>query len=384
MNLRAIKRIPFVYKTLLAARSVSGRAWMRLCHCFCGVSPKRVFFSSFAGKAYSDSPKFISEALHAMRPDIEIVWQLPEGASAPEYVRVVRSHTPAALKELSTVRCFVDNFNRPHYMLKFPGQLYVQTWHGDRGFKKMLYDMEDGVKYPDYLQMDLGVSGSQFGTKNYRSAFRYGGEVMQLGMPRNDVLVNPDPARVEEIRAELGIEAGVCVMLYAPTFRDATSGQSQKAGFDIGHALELLEKSTGRKWICLTRAHDQNRAIESEHAASIRDVTGHPEMSDLLLAADLLITDYSSSAGDFALLERPMILYQPDLDAFVSSDREMYFNMRTSPYVRAESSEALDALLKDFGRIPICGKAVLDFYGATESGGSAKAVARWISDRIPQ
>jgi len=384
MNLRAIKKNPFVYKALLAARSVSGRAWMRLCSRVYGVAPKRVFFSSFAGKAYSDSPRFISEALHEMRPDIEIVWQLPEGASAPEYVRVVKSHSLAALKELSTVRCFVDNFNRPHYLLKFPGQLYVQTWHGDRGFKKMLYDMEDGVKYPDYLQMDLGVSGSAFGTKNYRTAFRYGGEVMQLGMPRNDALVKPDPARIEEIRAALGIEPGVGVMLYAPTFRDATSGHAQKAGFDIERALTLLENSTGRRWICLTRAHDQNRAIEAEHADAIRDVTKYPEMSELLLTADLLITDYSSSVGDYALLNRPMIMYQPDLDAFISSDREMYFDIRTCPYVRVESEAALYSMLARFDEIPLRGEAVLKFYGATESGESAKAVAKWISDRIPE
>jgi len=298
--------------------------------------------------------------------------------------RLMQADALAALKELSTVRCFVDNFNRPHYLLKFPGQLYVQTWHGDRGFKKMMYDMDDGVKYPDYLQMDLGVSGSAFGTKNYRTAFRYGGEVMQLGMPRNDALVKPDPARIEEIRAALGIEPGVGVMLYAPTFRDATSGHAQKAGFDIERALTLLENSTGRRWICLTRAHDQNRAIEAEHADAIRDVTKYPEMSELLLTADLLITDYSSSVGDYALLNRPMIMYQPDLDAFISSDREMYFDIRTCPYVRVESEAALYSMLARFDEIPLRGEAVLKFYGATESGESAKAVAKWISDRIPE
>lgn len=384
MSIRSIVKIPFIYNTLQAGRRVFGRGWMRLNYHVRGVQPRRVFFSSFKGKAYSDSPRYISEALHALRPDLELVWQLSDASQAPDYVRVVPPRSPQALREIATARCIVDNFNRPLYLVKFPGQLYVQTWHGDRGFKKMLYDMDDGQPYPDGEQMDLGVSGSNFGTKNYRTAFRYPGEVMQLGMPRNDRLVHPDAGEIAAIRRRLGIADGVKALLYAPTFRDATSGREQKAGFDLDQTVARLEKSTGCRWICLTRAHDQNRGIAADgvHRAEVRDCTAYPEMSDLLLAADLLITDYSSSAGDYALLNRPVILYQPDLDDFTASDRNMYFDIRSCPYARAESEAELNALLDDLDSLRPRGAAVLDFYGATETGASAQAVAQWISDRI--
>ena len=75
MNLSFIRKNKGIYHALLAARSLSGRTWMRLQNRLGGIAPKRVFFSSFKGKAYSDSPRFISEALHALRPDVEIVWQ---------------------------------------------------------------------------------------------------------------------------------------------------------------------------------------------------------------------------------------------------------------------------------------------------------------------
>lgn len=384
MNLHFIRRLRWLYQALLKARSVSGRTWMRLQNRLHGVAPRKVLFTSFKGKSYSDSPRFISEALHALRPELEIVWQLADDAdrsALPDYVRTVRPHSPQALRELSTARCFVDNFNRPIYLLKFPGQLYVQTWHGDRGFKKMLYDMNDGLNYPDGAQMDLAVSGSDFGTKNYRTAFRYGGETLQVGMPRNDALVNASPECTAAARARLNLPNDHRILLYAPTFRDATAGRTQQAGFDLSHALRLLERTTGEKWLCLVRAHDQNRGVEASGNA-IRDVTAWPEMSDLLLAADLLITDYSSSAGDFALLNRPMILYQPDLETFVSSDREMYFDLRACPYLRAESAEALYDFLSDYPNLPIRNPEVLRFYGATESGASAQAVAQWISDHI--
>lgn len=386
MNLYAIKKLPGVYRTLSVLRRISGQLWMRALHGLQGTRPKRVFFSSFKGSAYSDNPRYISEALHRLRPDLEIVWQLNRRVcgAAPDYVRVVPPHSLRALTELTTARCIVDNFNRPIHFLKFPDQLYVQTWHGDRGFKKMLFDLNDGLDYPDGQQMDLAVSGSYFGTRVFRTAFRYDGEVMQAGMPRNDALVRADLRQIAAIRRTLGVDEDVQVMLYAPTFRNASSGFAQKAGFDLVRARETLESATGRRWLILTRAHDQNSGVSGSTGEGIRDVTGYPEMAELLLAADLLITDYSSSAGDYVLLDRPVILYQPDLDPFMASDREMYFDLRRCPYTRAESEAELLALLADFPRLNRDGAPVRRFYGVTETGQSAEAVARWISGHIPR
>ena len=385
MNLHDIKKLPVVYKTLQFARSRGGRAYMKLQNRLHGVAPKRVFFSSFAGKAYSDNPRYISEALHKLRPDLEIVWQLSDSADRtdlPDYVRTVPPRSLQALKELATVRCFVDNFNRVRYLPKFPGQLYVQTWHGDRGFKKMMFDMEDGVHYPDYEQMDLAVSGSDFGTNVFHTAFRYNGEILQVGMPRNDCLVNPDPARIAKVKKRLNISADVKVMLYAPTFRDATAGGVLQTGVDLPKALTALESATGSQWLCLVRAHDLNSAVAHAKADNLIDVTHYPEMAELMLVSDLLLTDYSSSASDFVLLDRPAILYQPDLAEFTKSDRNMYFDLCACPHLRAESEHDLLIMLYNFNHLPRRGRDVLNFYGANETGCSAEAVAQWISDRI--
>ena len=381
MNLRMIQRIRPLYRALDTGRRVGGRCFMRLAHST-GVRGKRVFFSSFSGRSYSDSPARICEALHAIRPDAELVWQLKNPGEAPDWVRVVKPRSPAALWAISTARCVVDNFNRPNYMLKFPDQKYVQTWHGDRGFKKMLYDMEDGQFFPDGQQMDLGVSGSDFGTHNYRTAFRFDGEVVQLGMPRNDALLHPDPASIADIRHRLQVPEGTRVLLYCPTFRDSASGGTQPAGFDIGRALDRLEASTGRPWICLTRAHSQNSRVGAAAEARVRDVTDWPETAELLLAADMLISDYSSTAGDYILLDRPVVLFQPDLDQFIDRNRHMYFDLRSCPYVRAETEDELIRLLDDIDAlVPSC-KAVRDFYHTTETGRSAEAIARWIAERL--
>ena len=379
MNLNRIRKWKPLYRALIKARWIGGRFFMRLCHGLYGVKGRRVFFSSFKGRDYSDSPARISEALHAIRPDAELIWQLNNPAEAPDYVRAVRPRSLSALWAICTSRCLVDNFNRPQYMLKFADQKYVQTWHGDRGFKKMLFDMEDGQFFPDGGQMDLGVSGSDFGTKNYRTAFRYDGEVMQLGIPRNDALVRPDPGAAADIRRRLGVPEGVRVLLYAPTFRDGHAGETQRAGFDIARALARLEQSTGARWMCMTRAHSQNRGIAGAEDARIRDVTDWPETTELLLCADMLITDYSSIAGDYVLLDRPVLLYQADYERFVGGEREMYFSLRDCPYARAETEAQLFKLLGDIDAlVPGCA-AVRAFYGVTETGRSAEAVAEWIS-----
>lgn len=377
MNLRNLRKNPILYRTLSFARRTGGRAWMRAMRRVRGIQKNTVLFTSFKGRSYSDSPRYISEALHALRPDIDIAWQIENPADVPDYVRPVKPHSLQALTELATARCFVDNFNRPIYLEKYEGQLYVQTWHGDRGFKKIMYDLDNPIAYPDGDQIDLAISGSEFGTKLYRSAFHYSGEVMQLGMPRNDMLLKGDDALAAKVRKRVGVGLKK-VMLYAPTFRDSTAGKAQEAGFNISAALDAL----GEGWVCLTRAHDLNRGIASAEDGRVFDVTSYPEMAELLLIADLLITDYSSSAGDFALTGRPMILYQPDLDAFIGSDRNMYFDIRKSPYLRAEDEKTLLAMLSDVDGLPLVGPDVLSFYGATESGESAKKIAEWISGKL--
>ena len=382
MNLHALKRIKPLYRVLARARWVGGRCLMRAFHACGGARKSRVFFSSFAGNSYSDSPARISEALHALRPDAELVWQLNDSGAAPDYVRIVKPHTLAALRAISTSRCLVDNFNRPHYMLKFSDQRYVQTWHGDRGIKKSLFDMEDGQVFPDGAQMDLAIAGSDFGAQTFRTAFRYNGEVLQQGMPRNDALLNPDPAAIARIRARLGVKDGVRLLLYAPTWRNDSAGGEQPAGFDLNRALDALEASTGAHWLCMTRAHCENLRVGGAANDRVMDVTDWPEAAELLLCADLLISDYSSIAGDFILLDRPLILYQPDLDQYIAHDRHLYFDPRQSPYPRAESEAALLALLGDIDAlIPRCAE-VRAFYHTTETGYSAEAVARWIADQL--
>ena len=144
-----IARIKPVYRLLKGLRRICGRSYMRACHALTGARPYRVFFSSFKGRSYSDSPARISEQLHALRPDAEIVWQLWNAEGAPDYVRVVRPRSLAALKAISTARCLVDNFNRQQYDFQFYGVT------PGTGHVTLYYNTDDNVQVPVNLTVTV-------------------------------------------------------------------------------------------------------------------------------------------------------------------------------------------------------------------------------------
>jgi CDP-glycerol glycerophosphotransferase len=105
-------------------------------------------------------------------------------------------------------------------------------------------------------------------------------------------------------------------------------------------------------------------------------------MADLLLVSDALITDFSSSAGDYALLNRPLILFQSDYDEYVEKDRGFYFDMNDSPYFIAKNQEELEVIIAKLTEDKVkenC-KEILDFYGTCETGKSSEVIANRIID----
>ena len=385
MNLkRMIHRFPFAARIAKRLRAPMGRMYMSACHSICGTNRKQVFFSSFVGKSYNDSPRYICEELMKLRPDLKIVWQLSGNASGldrvPAGVKIVPPHSLKALKAIATSAVIVDNFNRPFYMEKFPDQYYIQTWHGDRALKKILYDMNNGQEFPDNKYMDLCVAASEFGTKLYRSAFRYEGEVIQQGMPRNDLLIHPDPALIANVRAALNIPEGTKVLLYAPTFRNQNVAEKVIANINLVQTREKLEAVTGDKWICLARGHSANTGVIADGSV---DVSSYPEMAELLLITDLFITDYSSGITDFQLLNRPLLLFQPDRAAYLHDDRAFYFDMETAPFPIAVSMDELLALIEDLPALAAACPKLNEFFGVTESGHSSELIAERISRQLP-
>jgi CDP-glycerol glycerophosphotransferase len=307
-----------------------------------------VVFDSWRG-AYSDNPRAISEALHEHRPALPQFWVARDEVAAliPDWADRARPGTAAHLRALGAASHVVTNVEMPGYFRKRPGTQYIQTWHGTP-LKRVAFDVADLKFTPtdrylarfaaDVERWDLLLSPNAFSTDVFRRSFRYDGPVLESGYPRNDVLLSPAAESVRaSVRHHLGIEGQA--VLYAPTWRDSLT-------FDLQLDPGRLRKD-GR--VLLLRSHHVARIdIPAEHADWVVDVSDHPDIRELYLAADVLVTDYSSSLFDFAATRKPIILFTYDLEHYRDDLRGLNLDLEAAapgPVVR--TNEALAAALDD-------------------------------------
>lgn len=353
-----------------------------------GIDPNKVVFCCFQGRSYGDNPRAISERLHERCPEAKIVWLFTRAAAArlkdtlPDYVRPVFYKTKEAFLEQATARVWVDNFTKQRYLTLAKGrQFYVQTWHGDRAIKKICYDLHlpnDSRRIEEDCARVL--TASTFGENLFRTAFNYKGEYVKAGSPRNDILVKSDPADIRRVREKLGVPEGVKLLLYAPTYRDDADVLPKSAQMDLDRTLRRLEAKTGEPWRCLYRAHYLSKGIDLEAVRDrIVDATQYEDMAELLLAADMVLTDYSSAALDFIVRDKPAIFYIADWEHYKAT-RGVYFDMHDTPMLLAENQEQLEALIDGMTPEKAAANcaAIREHFGYYETGRATDAACDYI------
>jgi CDP-glycerol glycerophosphotransferase len=348
---------------------------------------KQVIFDSFSGKQYSDNPRAISEKLHELYPDIKIVWVMNEGVQdyynlIPDYVKIVKKKSLSYFRAFSSSFAYVTNEAMTTNMYKRKNQYFIQTWHGDRVPKKVLHESWRGQERPepvmDRQYTDLCVAASSIGEQVYRSAFRYDGEILKKGMPRNDKLINQSDEEKNKIRKRLGLDADTKIILYAPTFRDHVS-EKQSTVVDLKRVIGKLEKN-GEKWKCLIRAHSNSAGIICEYNDMFMDVTRYFDMADLLLISDMLITDYSSSAGDFILRNKPVILTVYDYEEYISKHRELKFSLSDAGFFVVHNDDELIEIIENKSESDYkknC-DSIKQYFNIVEQGNSAEIICQKI------
>lgn len=345
---------------------------------------KRVFFYGMGG-GYNDNARAVSEALHKTHPEYRIYWHLADKMTkdthVPDYVKKVTSNIGKHFQLASaSVWCLCSQVANSCYKSK--GQLYIQLWHGDRGFKKILRDSGD-VQLLESRHCDYMTSGSLFYDSIVKTAFGYDKSIIVDGCPRNDKLFNLNAAQILSIKKELSVDDQTKLLLYAPTFRDE-SLDNQVENIDIDATLSCLEEATKSKWLCLGRFHPRTQGRSKFKSAKIVDVTSYFDMSDLLCISDALITDYSSAAGDFVLMNKPVLLFQPDRLEYSSHERQFYFDIDQSPFWCAKSQSELNMLIRALtpeNIVENC-REISAFYGIHETGKASEEVVALISQFI--
>lgn len=309
--------------------------------------PRTVVWNAFNGR-YADNPRALHEGMLARGLDEGAGWRHvwmadPRRAGAfPEGVTTVPIRSAACAEALASADAVVANC---HVTLDpWPGGdrrrrlepvRYLQTWHGTP--LKRIHRSAASLPGEDVLaeldaditRWDALVTPSPEATRLLREAFAFDGAVLETGYPRNDVLSAPDAgARRAVVRAQLGIPEGATAVLLAPTYRDdeANGAGDLPLGFDVPELLDVL----GDDVVLVLRLHYYvaDRLTLSRDPRVV-DASQHPDVAELYLAADALVTDYSSSMFDFAVTGRPVVLFAHDLDRYRDVLRGFTFDLRT-------------------------------------------------------
>ena len=342
----------------------------------------RVSFIAFSGRQYSDSPRRISELLLAEHPEIPQVWAFNEPEKfrflEKKGIKVVKYKSLEYLYYVMTSKVYVDNAEF-WSILKFrPGQMVLETWHGGGAYKRVgshridVNELEQQHAVEKMNKITLFVSSSKaFTDYVIRDAYRYRGEVLECGLPRNDDLLSPAPLS-RRVRDALNIPDDAKVLIYAPTFRNSHSLDLYDV--DFARLRSALEAKFGGKWVILLRMHYYlaDKVIGSG-ADYLRNATDYPDMQDLLQCADVLLTDYSSCMWDFSLMGRPCFLYARDIAEY-RGERDFYTPIDSWPFPLASDNDELEQVIAAFDADAYLNAVDRhhEELGSTESGSAAK------------
>jgi CDP-glycerol glycerophosphotransferase len=191
-------------------------------------------------------------------------------------------------------------------------------------------------------RFDYFLVRSEYDVRTLIESFGMRAEPLRIGYPRNDSLLAADrEERSRELRTRFGYPDDRKVVLYAPTFRDAD------AVFTPGFDLERFAAEFGDTHLLLIRAHYLNTvAVPAQARHAVFDLSAHPDVTELILASDALITDYSSVIFDYALYDRPMLFFAPDTASY-REDRGTYFDLaERAPGPWTSDQDALFAALR--------------------------------------
>ncbi|MGQ7297078.1 CDP-glycerol glycerophosphotransferase family protein [Quadrisphaera sp. KR29] len=317
----------------------------------------RIVYNSFDGR-FSDSPRALHEALtrHGTGLPLEHTWLASPAhrAGFPEDAALVPADGPEAVAALEAADVVISNYHLAPQWEKAPGCLYLQTWHGTP-LKRIAADephVGPGDPVPgwrDVERWDLLLSSGPAATRALRSGFRWHGPVAETGWPRNDVLHSPQREDLRAaVRARLGLAEGRTAVLYAPTWRDDVLDADGRRGVDLRLDLEEFSRRYAGTHVLLLRLHYMlsDRLAGAPLPPGVLDVSCHPDIAELYLAADAVVTDYSSTLFDVAATGTPLLLFAYDLEHYRDDVRGFYFDLFDAPPgpVLRTSEQLLDAL----------------------------------------
>ena len=361
---------------------------------FVPVKKNRIMMYSYTGEQYSCCPKAISEYLQEFEPEkFEIIWAFRKNAVISEKPKNVKIVTYQSLKfsYLYASSRFIITNVYPYQMLKTKSnQILIDTWHGGGAYKVAGFDTTKNIdeitrKTMEYNKDNITLflsSSEQFSNHFIRGGMHYKGEILNSGLPRNDLFFLPSE-HLKRIREKtcrkLNIDPTKKICLYAPTWRGKE--EPEKLEFDVRALQNALEQRFGGTWQIVSRMH---RLTKNKLRGNVVDACDYPDMQELLISADFLISDYSSAIWDYCLMKKPCILYTYDMETYLNNERRMYIPMEKWGFPICKSFDEVLSVInaideKEFHKRM---QYHYDLLGGYDNGTACKQVAEYLRSHI--
>lgn len=322
----------------------------------CPIDKKKIVFCAFGGTKIACNPYYVYLHLIEKYPNgFNVYWVLNKDDRSR-----IREHDvliyPKGIKffyHLLTASVIVDNDGFKSYIPFRKKQMYINTWHGG-GLFKTAYGASRSAEEVEYNQkidkikkgdVKLLLSTSSLWSKHIaRYRFQYEGEILESGYPRNDLFFHENKGIAQKVKDNLGIDTNAQIVLFAPTYRGGLFNRHDSDcidGLNVSQLTDSLEKRFGGKFIFVYRGH------HAAHKASVNnciDATNYVDMQELLVAADVFISDYSSCLWDFSLTYKPCLIFAPDFEEY-KKDPGFESDYKEWPFPIAKSNEELNRVV---------------------------------------
>lgn len=360
------------------------------------IRKNRLVLIDNLSKRYSGNPKYIAEYLCAFyqgRYEIFFAVADPERCqSLNRGVKFIKYNSFGFFYCCMTASVIVTNSGGFSYLPLRKKQKVVNTWHGGGAYKKAGIDMyNDNFAFRQDLLLSSKATSVFLSTNKKfsecisKSMLIEKSKFMEIGMPRNDILLNESKKKADFVRKAIGLEDGERLVLYAPTYRKVNDNYFKdsvavKSEISYEQVCNALGERFGGKWRFGVRLHPSVVNRESIIVDGAFDLTDYVDMQELLLVADAMINDFSSSLWDYMLTQKPCFMYAQDMEHYVRTTK-VYTPLSEWPFPKATSNIELIERILHFDEKDYKLKCIKHYsdLGGCETGEATKIVCEWIS-----
>lgn len=359
------------------------------------LQSNKIVMENYGGLGYGENPKYIAEELLKKDRRYRIIWLTDDKQSNyAQRVKPVLKDSFRAYYECATAKVWVFNTRDVKLIEKREGQVFLQTWHGGVALKKVEKDAEDkltsryvaAAKYDGEIADGIIVDG-KLNEQIFESSFWLSPncERLKIGQPRVDILINEQKNQKikRNVRNKLGIAEDSFFVLYAPTFR---RNQSLKGYItDFSGIKEAFIQRFGKVEIAVRLHPSDSHLMEKyreNYGSEIANATAYPDVQELIIAADCIITDYSSIAYDFAIIRKPVLLIMEDVDEYIEA-RGVYDVFYEQPFMMNYNEKMLIEEIHSFSYEEMNKRidAFYEKYPTYNRGNASERAVEWLIEK---